>query len=226
MKRNLIAVAVAIGSVVSASAGMISYSSGTLNASIPDTPSLYSSSITVSGNPNLIDSLSVTLNFSGGYNADLYGYLVYNDQTVVLLNRIGITGSNPYGAAGAGMNITLSDGSPDIHSAGLNSGILSGSWAPDGRVISPLSSGVQFDSAPRQNGGNPLATFNNLNPNGTWTLYFSDLSSGQQGALASWGLNLSGTTPVPEPITWALVIFGGVFGGVQAARRFAARKSE
>ena len=35
-----------------------------------------------------INEVDVRLNISGGYNGDLYGYLTYNGQTVVLLNRV------------------------------------------------------------------------------------------------------------------------------------------
>jgi hypothetical protein len=39
-------------------------------------------------------------------------------------------------------------------------------------------------------------------------------------------LNIDGVTPVPEPITWALAIFGGVFGGFQLVRRMVVRKAQ
>lgn len=230
MKRHLTALAIVLGGAISASAA-ISYPSGTLNSDILDDGSLHSFGITVSGNPNTsITDVNVTLNISGGYNSDLYGYLVYDngtagnqadDRTVVLLNRINLTAANPYGLSGAGMNVTLSDGAADIH--GASSGVLSGTYAPDGRAISPLSTGAQFDAAGlnRQNSGSPLGFFNGLNPNGTWTLFLADMSGGDTSRLDSWGLDIEA---VPEPITWALIIFGGVLGTVKLGRYWQLRR--
>jgi subtilisin-like proprotein convertase family protein len=220
MKRNLTALIIALSSAVTASATLYSSSP---DYNIPDDGSLQSFSITVSGNPETsITDVNVTLNISGGFNSDLYGYLVFDngtagnhadDRTVVLLNRIGITGSNPYGASGEGMNVTLSDGATDIHSAG--DGVLANTWAPDGRAISPLSTGAQFDAASRQNGSEPLGLFDGLNPNGTWTLFLADMSGGETSTLVSWGLDIEA---VPEPTTWALVIFAGLAGTVKLGR--------
>jgi len=100
-----------------------------------------------------------------------------------------------------------------IHGAG--GGILSGPYAPDGRAISPLSSGATFDAASRQNGGSPLGLYNGMDPNGVWTLYFGDFSGGDTSTLVSWSLDV---TPVPEPTTWGMIIFGIVFGGVMIGK--------
>ncbi len=193
------------------------HTSGELTALIPqDGVTWYSSSITVSGEASSLTDVNVLLNLTGGYNGDLYGYLVYDGTTAVLLNRIGLTTLNPFGSAGAGMNVTLSDGATDIHTAG--DAVLTGMWAPDGRAISPLSSGAAFDSALRQNGGNPLGLYDGKNPNGTWTLYFMDVVGGvEQSTLDSWSLDI---TAVPEPAHVALGIFGGVLalGGLVRRR--------
>src|SRR5262249_46874696 len=55
--------------------------------------------------------------------------------------------------------------------------------------------------------GGTLTSFDSLDPNGTWTIFFADMSSGAQSTLISWGLEVQ---PVPEPVTWALIIFGGL----------------
>ena len=56
-----------------------------------------------------VGRLTVGLNISGGYNKNLYVYLVSpNNTTVVLMNKPGV-GVNRVGASGAGMNITLQD---------------------------------------------------------------------------------------------------------------------
>jgi len=214
MKQNLWAAVLAVSGAVSAQAAL--YPSGTLDAPIPEiggSVDLYSTSINVSGSPTSITDVNVILNISGGYNPDLYGYLVYNGTTVVLVNRINVRTATPFGLSGAGMNVTLSDGATDIHNAGA--GVLNSTYSPDGRAISPLSSGVTFDGASRQNSGNPLGLYDGMNPNGTWTLYFGDFSGGEVSMLNSWSLDISA---VPEPATVALTIFAVLFGGVQFLR--------
>ena len=48
---------------------------------------------------------------------------------------------------------------------------------------------------------------NGLDPNGSWTLFFADLSAGDQTTLTSWSLEI---TAVPEPVPAALGLFGGL----------------
>jgi hypothetical protein len=172
------------------------------------------SQITVSGmNPTLSD-ITVTLNLSGGWNGDLHAYLSHNGALVPLLNRVGLSSSNPFGAAGAGMNVTLSDaGLNNIHAAGDN--ILSGTWRADGQTISPTSLPESFNAS----GGSITldGTFGGMNPNGTWTLFFADVvqNGGGQSQLAGYSLNI---TAVSEPENVALGCFGGVFLVVSLAR--------
>jgi hypothetical protein len=189
---------------LAAQAGTYSYSGSAY--AIPDgsTAGVFSQ-VSVSGALSSLSDISVTLNISGGYNGDLYGYLSYDGVLVPLLNRIGMSSSNPFGSDGAGMNVTLSDsGSVNIHAAG--DGFLSGTYKPDGQNISPLSSPSSFNA----NGGSITldGTFGGMNPNGTWTLFFADVSAGGgTSTLNSWSLDI---TAVPEPVNIALGIFGGV----------------
>jgi len=172
------------------------YDSGTVSVgtAIPDNnPSGYASSVTfATGDVNAINGVSVTLNLSGGYNGDLYGYLINpNGDLAVLLNRVGQTGGN-YGYGDAGMNVTLSDFGTfnsiqdyQNHSPVFSGGQLTGTWAPAGD-FSALHTGSL---------------------DGQWTLFLADLSSGDQSTLVNWNLNIS---VVPEPVTWALLLFGAV----------------
>jgi subtilisin-like proprotein convertase family protein len=155
-----------------------------------------------------INEVDVRLNISGGYNGDLYGYLTYNGQTVVLLNRVAGATGGTYGSSasgfgtgtfGTGNSITLSDAGGDgaIHTV-TGSPVAVGNYTPDA------------------DGGTFAAAFNNADPNGTWTLFLADLSGGDQSSLVSWGLNIS---VVPEPVTYALGIFGGVLGLTVLGRR-------
>jgi hypothetical protein len=101
------------------------------------------------------------------------------------------------------------------HSPSINgSGQLTGTWQADGRNIDPNSAPASFDAA----GTAGLGDYNGLNPNGTWTLFFADLSGGAQSTVVSWGLDI---TAVPEPANVALGIFGGLLGigGLWRARR-------
>lgn len=184
-----------------------------VNASVPDgSPVGLASVETVSGLVGAVTSISVNLDITGGFNGDLYAYLVGpQGGFTVLLNRSGLTGSNPFGYSDTGFNITLSDGSPDIHSYQTSSysldpitGQLNGTWAPDGSNIDPQSAGSLFSST---SPSTALSLYDGSLANGSWTLFIADLSSGGQSTLVSWGLTIS---TVPEPQTWLLGVGGGL----------------
>jgi hypothetical protein len=205
---------------LSARAGVI-YSA--TSGSIPDGSAVgWSATAAASGYNYSLSSVTVNLNLSGGYNGDLYAYLSYGGVLVPLLNRVGVTGTgsgNAFGYGDTGFNITLSSaaGYNDVHFYGNyspnfnGSGQLTETWQPDGRNIDPQSSPSTFDTASRVNFG----AYNNMNPNGTWTLFIADLSSGASSQVVSWSLDI---TAVPEPINVALGLFSGVFGMVAFAR--------
>ncbi len=185
------------------------FSSGTLNTVIPDAnPVGITASTTTAGLSGVITNVSVNLNITGGFNGDLYAYLAGPvGQFAVLLNRVGVTSGNPFGYFDSGFNITLDNSGANVHnyqsgSYTITSGQLVGTWAADGRNISPLSSPSTFDAA--STAAN-LASFNNTSPNGTWTLFLADLSGGGQSTLVSWGMTIS---TVPEPQTWAMIASG------------------
>lgn len=186
---------------------------------IPDAnPAGISSTITVSGAAiNTVRDVNVTLNLSGGYNGDLYGYLLGPDGTMaILLNRIGRTsdtGAASFGNSGTSMIITLDDSaSTDVHLAG--SGALTGSYQSDGRNINPYNA---LDSSARNlTLDYAFAEANNRAVNGTWTLFLADMSGGDVMTLNGWSLDI---TAVPEPSTWALIIFGAVAAGTVVIRR-------
>lgn len=157
-----------------------------------------------------ISDVNVTLNLSGGFNGDLYGTLTHSDGFVVLLNCIGVTSGNPAGYLNPGMNVTFDDSAAtDIHLHGTVTGILTGTWQPDGRTADPS---VVTDASSRVTS---LASFNGLDPNGSWTLALQDVSFGGQSQVTGWGLQI---TAVPEPVTVALGIFGVLLGGTAAGR--------
>jgi subtilisin-like proprotein convertase family protein len=165
----------------------------------------------LTGLDGTISSLTVSLDISGGYNGDLYAYLAGpNGGFAVLLNRVGVTSGNAFGYSDMGLNVTFddSDGYNNIHfyqnlSYDLNGGgQLTGTWSSDGRKIDPLSAPSLFDTTQSTS---LLDSFDGTDPNGTWTLFLADLSSGGQSTVVTWGLNIKA---VPEPSACALLAIG------------------
>lgn len=190
------------------------YNSGFANGgAIPDgNVSGWSDTRTVSGLNTSISSVTVGLEITGGFNGDMYGYLSYNGALIPLVNRVGVTAGNPFGSSGGGFSVTLSDaGATDIHNYGT--GIASGTYQADGRNIDPASSPSAFDGASRLTFA---GTFNGMNPNGDWTLFFADMAGGGgTPTLSSWDLEI---TAVPEPVNVALGCFAVLFASVQCVR--------
>lgn len=167
-------------------------------------------SVEVTGLSQLIGSLQVQIELqshSGDtmYNGDLYLTLVHNGTSGVLLNRVGRRDGFSAGYGDAGLKVTLRDSAAaDIHSyrvalngndliplaAGDTPGVLTGTWQPDGRTADPEA---VLTTSPRTGS---LSQFVGTNPNGTWSLFVSDLSPGATADLISWNLTI---TQVPEP---------------------------
>jgi subtilisin-like proprotein convertase family protein len=135
----------------------------------------------------IVGGVTVTLNLTGGYNGDLYAYLVApNGTLVVLINQPGAA-IDGFGASGAGMDVTLQDGANDHGSIQdeTNSAVLTGTY----------------------NAAGTLANMNGSSADGTWTLFLGDLvSGGGTSVLNSWSL---GITAVAEPVTVTLALHTG-----------------
>lgn len=142
-----------------------------------------------------VSGLTLDLNISGGFNGNLYAYLqAPNSLIAVLMNRPGVSGSNPFGATGAGMDITLQDGLSD-----------------HGSIQNETSSLVLTGS---YNAADPLADVNGSAADGTWDLYLADLVvGGGASTVNTWTLNVS-TVPEPNPSTLeilgALILLGSL----------------
>jgi len=232
MKKIFLTTVLMLAWGFSARATLCNWSSGSLNTLIPDNSSAgYTFSAPAGGgawdsNPTggNIDSVDVSLNLSGGYNGDLYGYLVYtvggNSTTAILLNRVGRSGANDAGSSIAGMNVTLSGTTgSDIHTA---IGPLSGTYLADGRTASPT--GDFTGVTPTAGAGLDAFNSSSLAAGGTWTLFLADLSAGDQSQLLSWGLGVN-VSVVPEPVTWALLLFCALMALVGLARWHKAQQS-
>ena len=199
-------------------ATVYTYDFNAVNTAVPDgNPVGIRQSTVVSGIPNVginndtIANVEISFQISGGYNGDIYGYLVLQSAdgsttTSILLNRIGTTASNPFGSASSGLNNVVltgyaGGGATDIHTAPTTAGqALAGAYLADGRMVDPA---LVTDQSARTAG---LDVLNGHSANGTWTLFLADMTAGDQATLVSWSLDI---TVIPEPVTWALIIFGG-----------------
>jgi subtilisin-like proprotein convertase family protein len=214
MKRYSISCLLALAWCYHVNAATFSYSVG---ATIPDgNLNGLQNSQTVGGLSGPITDLNVTLEISGGFNGDFYAFLTHDNTTAILLNRVGRNSTHQVGYPDAGFgpdplqsSFTLDDQTAnDIHSYRsfaftLNgNGQLTGSWQPDGRLLDPLSPASAFDGVARLA---PLGVFNGIDANGLWTLYIADVSSGGEGSLLGWGLQIA---TVPEPTAAALAGLG------------------
>lgn len=186
---------------------------------------------TVTTSTTAIADLNVSLVIAGdafASNGDYYATLTHGSGFAVLLNRVGRRSGETGGYPDNGFNITLDDqaSNGDIHvyrfslfgdhdtPVDVNYETPLGlTWAPDGREV-PFSSVT--DTSPRT--ANPLASFNGLDPNGSWTLFIADVSAGGSGTLVSWGLEVT-PVAVPEPAGLAVVAGILTLGGAFVMRR-------
>ncbi len=141
--------------------------------------------------------ITVGLNISGGYNGDLYAYLVAPNGTLVtLMNQPGVS-VDGFGAESSGMNITLSD--------------------TGGTSIQNVTGGYGTSLTGTYQAAQTLGTFGDSSANGTWQIYFANLASGGgDPVLNSFTLNID---VVPEPVTQALVICLALLLGWTGFRR-------
>ena len=148
-------------------------------------------------------AITVGIEIEGGWNGDLYAYLVHNGRLAMLLNRPGRTAANPFGAGSSGMAVTFSDTAvSDVHLALPNTGTPTGIFQPDGRTSDPLE---VLDTDPRTA---LLSIFEGEDANGTWTLFLADQGAGDTSVLKSWSLEV---TVVPEPHALLLIGMGSMF---------------
>jgi hypothetical protein len=164
---------------------------------------------------NSILDVNVTLQLNGGWNGDLYAYLVHPGGFAVLLNRPGVTGSDAFGYGDSVLNVTFADSAAngDIHRyqtvPGYQTSIANGSaWAPDGRLAGPTS---VVETDPRTAF---LSSFNGSDPNGGWTLFVADLSNGGVSTLTGWGLQIDAVPAgVPDSAS-TLALLGMALSGL------------
>jgi subtilisin-like proprotein convertase family protein len=214
MNKKLMAIMAGVALMGSVAISQTTYSyTFSNNAAIPDgdLSGLALSTNLAGMSPSSISNVDVRLNISGGYNGDLYAFLVGpNGGFAVLLNRSGVSNSaSAFGYSDSGFNVTLSgSGANSIQYYQSYPGTITGGalWQPSGLNIDPMSNPSAFWAA--FTSGSPsalLSSFDGTDGNGTWTLFLADLSGGGQSTLVSWGLDI---TTVPEPSTLALTGLG------------------
>ncbi len=201
--KKLILFGTMLASVVAAHATiyMTNWNSGFANGGVvPDNNfSGWSDTRSVSTMPaGTFTGLTVDLQLSGGWNGDLYAYLVHSSGFSVLLDRVGVgvTGVSAFGYGDAGMNVNLTATGTSIHQyGGINNtfpGMPTGTWLTD-------------------NTSGSLASFLSTSPNGTWSLFIADLSGGGVSTVQNWGLQMD-IVAVPEVETWVAAALAGMFG--------------
>lgn len=147
-----------------------------------------------------VDSVTVNLTIVDGWNGDLYGYLVHDTGGfVVLMNRVGQTESQPFGFSNSGFDdITIA-------SSGLNLDMLG-----DGGASYSSTAAISTGTYAAQATSGSFSSFQGSSVDGAWTLFFADMSGGDVSQVTSWSLTINA---VPEPTTWAMIIFAAGFGG-------------
>jgi subtilisin-like proprotein convertase family protein len=158
-----------------------------------------SESFTLGPADGTVGGIALSLDTTGGYNGDLYAYLVAPNGTLVTLMDEPGTAVDGFGAASSGMNIVLGETGPSIQD------VIGGAGTTLAGMYQPLDS---------------LSAFNGALANGTWSIFFADLGDGGGSPeLDSWTLDVDFVEPVPEPVNTALGIFlGAWFVGVGTRR--------
>lgn len=193
---------------------------GAPTGNVPDGSSSLTFSQVVAGSGiDVLTRVEISLHLSGtspggGWAGDLFVSLNKNlgAETAVLLNQVGVSGSDPVGHGYDGWNVVFRDDAVngDVHGALPGPGtLLTGQWQPDGR-LSPTSNDRTA----------MLQVFNGAQGDGTWHLTLADLSPGGAMTVHGWTLSLTGTgpTPVPEPGEWA-ALTGLALAGFAVWRR-------
>jgi subtilisin-like proprotein convertase family protein len=171
-------------------------------ASIPDGDlSGLVQSITPSTTIGTLNSITVSLQTTDGWNGDLYAYLWHGGEISVLLNRISRSTTNLAGSHTSGLDITFDmTALTDVHGApGTFGSIISGTYQPDGRNIHPND---VLDTTPRTAG---LDVFTGDEASGEYRLFIADVATGDTATLVSWSITLTGEA-IPEPSSAILLL--------------------
>jgi subtilisin-like proprotein convertase family protein len=178
----------------------------------------FPSTITVAGYTGPITAITVTLTgFSHAYTDDLTAVLTGpGGQQTMLFSGAGKDSPADPGTNVTGLTLTFSD-APELQSLPINSDFTSGTYRPGlnqyGDTLSPPHPpGPYADS---------FEDFLGQEPDGTYSLYVEDSFAGtggsDGGSITSWSIDISGITPVPEPMVLGVAAAG--LGAVAWIRR-------
>lgn len=218
-----LAVLLVLGTMRCAGAGFVEMWSG--SQPLPDNDSsgwAYTFTSSVPDAP--VSDVNVTLKLTGGFNGDLYAYLVHGSGQAVLLNRAGRDTGMLYGYPDTGFSVTLDDEAPlvggitapDLHLYETLSpvfdigGGLTGLWQPDARTADPAA---VVAGSPRSAF---LSNFDGLPTDGSWTIFIADLSAGGVSTLESLSVVVE---QVPEPSAVAAMALAGLILAWRSRRR-------
>ena len=191
------------------------YGPSVVNLDIPDNQPVLTSFLESISGSTITQLTEVTISFDlrgtsagAGFASDIFASLIKSpvgvaptggDPSAILLNGVGISGGDPVGFSYDGWNVTLSDtAASDIHLEAVLSGVLTGTYQPDGRT------GATDTLRPAL-----LSAFIGGTGNGDWRFNVGDLADGGTMKLVNWTLTLTGDNSlaaVPEASTWAAVL--------------------
>ena len=171
-------------------------------------------------------AMTVTLNVSGGYNGDLYAYLIAPDGTTAILINNADYASQINNDGSSVVSLTLADASsyaPGVLGTGA---LVSGT--DNGAVGSAAAGTLTGQYNPYQNlneiMGMALLNHGGVGVIGDWTLGIAyapqageDANGNGDAMLTSWSLNL---TVVPEPVDLALGIFAAMLLALAGVNRY------
>jgi len=168
----------------------------TSGAIVPQTATPYPSTIAVSGLGTSVTKVTVTLtNFIHTFQDDA-GFLLVSPtgQKVRLITDCG--GNN----AGA---VTLTFDDAAAGSVTCNATLVSGTYKPTQGGVSITGGAAHPANFPAPAPTSPysllLSSFNGTNPNGTWSLYVDDDSTGGAGSITGWSLTITAGQPTAAP---------------------------
>ncbi len=175
----------------------------------------YPSPITVSGvnlsNGYNVSKVTVQLNgFTHTWPSDVDVLLVGpGGQKLLLMSDCG--GNTP---VSTGINLNFDDAA----TASLTSSALTAGTYKPTNITDTSGSDVFPSPAPAAPYASALAVFNNINPNGTWSLYVRDDATSDVGAIASgWQLNITTTQYACTDTSTDVSAAGDVYPGTVVA---------
>ena len=165
----------------------------------------YPSTIGVSGVTGVITDLNVTLtDLSHTRPGDIDVLLVSpNGLQILLMSDVPVNSSSPV----TNLTFTFDDAATGFMP--FSGPLASGTFHPTNNNTSPPES-FPSPAPPGPYAAGALATFNNVSPNGTWSLYIVDDLDGDAGSLSGgWSMDITTAPFVPPTLGCGTASFSG-----------------